>query len=220
MNRFKLPAAVALPICLAACAGGALAGESYVAVGLPGLQVGYAQPINERFGLRADLGTTGSVRRDGVESGIDYRGTARYGRLGLFGDWFPFAGGFRLSGGLALTDAKLSLDSRFDGTTPVTINGRTVIPAATDYFNARVKMPSTMPYLGLGWGHQARERGFGLVGDLGVSIGRATLETQTNLIGRYGITQADVDAETQDLRDNVGKVRVLPQISLGVSYRY
>jgi hypothetical protein len=62
------------------------------------------------------------------------------------------------------------------------------------------------------------------VGDVGVSIGRAKLKTENNLVGQqFGsvtITQADVDAQTQDLRDGVGKVRFLPQLNLGLSYRY
>lgn len=219
--RFRLSlVARLLPLLAATAALPAAAGESYVGLGLPGLQIGYAHALNESFGLRADFGTTGSYKRDGAESGIDYKGKITYGRVGLFGDWFPFAGTFRLTGGLTFNDTKLDLRSNFDGVTPVTVNNVTVTPAATDYFNAKVKFPGTTPYLGLGWGHQQRASGLGFFGDLGVSIGRAKLETDTNLVGRYGITQADVDAETQELKDNVGKVRVMPQLSFGVSYRY
>jgi hypothetical protein len=55
-----------------------------------------------------------------------------------------------------------------------------------------------------------------------VSIGRAKVTIDTNVIQRSGgvITQADVDRETQELKDGVGKIRVLPQATLGVSYRY
>jgi hypothetical protein len=204
----------------AVCANAAMAGESYVSFGLPGLTVGYAHAVNEYMGLRADVSTTGSFNKNGTESGINYNGKVKYNRLGLFADAFPFSGGFRLSAGVTFAQAQLDLKSHFDGSTPVTINGVTVTPSANDYFNAKVKFPNVMPYLGIGWGHQEREPGLGLVADLGVSIGKAKFTSETNLVGRYGLTQADVDAKTQDIKDSVDKLRVLPQASIGLSYRY
>lgn len=204
------------------------AGESYGSVGLPGITLGYAHTVNASLGLRADVSSTGSFSKDGTESGIRYVGKAKYNRAGLFADYFPFGGRFRFTGGLTYADASLELKSQFDGSTSVTLNGQTVTPSASDYLNARVSFPKVMPYVGIGWGHQEREAGFGFVGDIGASIGRAKLKTDTNLVGQtysngsgsVTITQADVDAKTQELRDGVGKLRLLPQLNLGLSYRY
>jgi hypothetical protein len=228
MPHRPLPArgltALALSALALGCALPAQAGESYGAIGLPGITLGYAQTVNATLGLRADVSSTGSFSKDGTESGIRYMGKAKYNRAGLFADYFPFGGRFRLTGGLTYADASVVLKSQFDGATSVTLNGQTVTPAASDYLNARVSFPKVMPYVGIGWGHQEREAGFGFVGDIGASIGRAKLKTDTNLVGQtYGsvtITQADVDAKTQELRDSVGKVRLLPQLNLGLSYRY
>lgn len=223
------PANARLALALLPLLGGlaclpAHAGESYGAAGFPGLQLGYAHTVNASLGLRADVSSTGTFNKNGKESGIDYQGKVKYNRVGLFADYFPFGGGFRLSGGLTLNDAKIDLKSQFDGTTSVTVNGQTFTPSSGDYLNAKVTFPKTTPYLGIGWGHQAREAGVGFVADLGASVGRAKLTTDTNLVGKtYGpvtLTQADIDAQTQDLRDGVGKVRFLPQLSLGLSYRY
>lgn len=196
------------------------AGESYVSVGLPGLLVGYAHSVNERLGLRADAGTTGSIKRNETASGVSFNGQAKYDRFGLFADYFPFSGGFRLTGGATINRASLALKSHFDGTATVTVNGKTVTPAANDYFNATLKFPNVMPYIGVGWGHQARQAGLGFTADLGVSIGRAKLRTDTNLVGQYGITQGDVDAKTTELDENIGKIMFLPQASMGLNYRY
>lgn len=206
----------------------ALAGQAYAGVGLPGLLVGYAHTVNSQLGLRADAGGSGSFRRDGRESGIDYQGTARYNRLALLADYHPFGGGFRLTGGVTLNDARLRLKSQFDGVATVTLNGQTITPSAGDYLNAEVRFPKLTPYLGLGWGHQERPAGLGFVADLGVSVGTAKLKTDTNIVGKtysngagsYTVTQADVDSKTQDLRDNVGKVKLLPHLAVGLSYRY
>jgi hypothetical protein len=191
-------------------------------VGLPGVVIGYAQSVNDQLGLRIDAGTTGSMARDRTESGVPYRATAKYNRVGLFGDYRPFGGRFRLTAGLTVNEATLKLDSRFDGVTPVTINETTLTPSATDFFRARVKIPRLTPYFGIGWGHHPQEAGLGFVADLGVSIGKAKVTVDQNLVQNYPglISQADVDAETRQLKDEVGKVRILPHVAVGMSYRY
>jgi hypothetical protein len=200
----------------------ALAGESYANVGIPGLMLGYAHSVDPQWGLRGDVSTLGSVSRDFTESGITYKGTIKAQRLGLFADYFPMQGGFRLTGGLTFNDMKVRLKSQFDGTTSVTLGSQTLTPTASDYFNAELKFPRVMPYLGLGWGHQAREQGLGFVADLGVMIGKAKVTTTQNVVANHPgvVSQADVDAETQKLRDGAGDVRFVPQLSVGVSYRY
>lgn len=196
------------------------AGEAYVALGLPIVQVGYAQAVNEHLGLRVDAGATGSIKQSSTESGINFDGKFKYNRLALLADIFPFAGGFRVTAGLGFNQASLQLDSQFDGNTPVTVNGRTVTPDAGDYLNAKLKYPSVMPYLGLGWGHQRAHAGLGFVADIGVSFGKAKLTTSTNLVGKNGVTQADVDAKTAELDAAVGDVSMLPQVSIGLTYRF
>jgi len=95
---------------IASCAVtlGAHAGEIYGGAGLPGVMLGYAHTASERLVLRADLSTIGSVSRDRSESGIDYTGTAKLNRAGLFADWFPGSGGFRLTGGVTFNDMKIA----------------------------------------------------------------------------------------------------------------
>lgn len=198
----------------------AWAGESYVSVGLPGVLVGYAHTVNEQLGLRVDAGSTGSFKRQQTSSGVSFDGKAKYDRFGVFADYFPFSGGFRLTGGVTVNKASLQLKSHFDGATSVSVNGKTVTPTTNDYLNASLKFPHVMPYIGVGWGHQSRPAGLGFVADLGVSIGRAKLRTDTNLVGQYGVTQGDVDAKTSELDDDIGKIMFLPQASVGLSYRY
>jgi hypothetical protein len=215
-------AVVLATLALCCASSGALAGESYVKVGLPGVVVGYAHSVNDQLGLRVDAGTTGNTQRDRTESGVPYRASVKYNRVGLFGDYHPFGGRFRLTAGLTINDASVKLDSRFDGVTPVTINETTITPTAADYFKAHVKIPRLTPYFGIGWGHQPRETGFGFVADIGVSIGKAKVTVDQNLVENYPglISQADVDAETRQLKDDVGKLRVLPHVAVGMSYRY
>jgi hypothetical protein len=216
----RLSTTLPLLLATAACCTAAQAGESYMTVGLPGVVAGYAYSVNKQLGLRADAGTTGSINKTGQHTGITFDGQAKYNRVGLFGDYFPFSGGFRITGGVTINRATLDLKSRFDGATSVTINGITVTPSASDYFNVKVKFPTVMPYIGIGYGHDERQAGLGFVADIGVSFGRAKLSRDTSLVGQYGITEADVDAKLTEVRDSVGHLTVLPSAGLGLSYRY
>ncbi len=198
-------------------AGAATAGEVYVNVGLPGVGLGYAHPLSQSLTLRGDFSTLGTHRSTQVEAGIAYAGSARTGRVGLFADWFV-AGGLRLTGGLTFNSVKLDLLANGSGGT-LTIGNTTYNTTAEDRFEVGIKYPSTTPYLGVGYGHQM-STGIGLVFDLGASIGKAKLTTRASGPTLGAASQADIDAETTQLRDGVGKIKALPQLSLGVSYRF
>ena len=51
-------------------------------------------------------------------------------------------------------------------------------------------------------------------------VGTFTADTTTSLVGKSGITQSDVDAQTQKIRDSLGSLTVLPSASIGLLYRY
>jgi hypothetical protein len=216
-------------IALLALAGASFttqAGEVYGGIGLPGLMLGYAHAYSPSLTARVDVATLGSRSGNRTENGIAYAGKIEAHRAGVFGDWFPFAGGFRLTGGVTFNKVGLELGAQpgAGGTItigPDTVGAGTAFPlAANDRFDVSVKFPSATPYVGIGYGHH-QGKGLGFVFDLGVSIGRTKLDARVsgdNLPGY--INQADIDAELAELRDGVGKVRVLPQLSIGLNYRF
>lgn len=209
-------------VLLAALAGistAALAQDSYVGLGLPGLlTLGYAYPLNSSVGLRGEYAGGLSVNKDGNQDGVNVTGTLKASRLGAFADWFPLGGAFRLVGGLTFNDIKADFNALGSGTS--TINGNTVNMSGETY-NVKVKFPDTTAYLGIGYGHQKSDaRGLGFYADLGVMIGSFTADTSTSLVGKQGITQADVDAQTQKIRDSLGGLTALPSASIGLLYRY
>jgi hypothetical protein len=212
--------ALALTAIAALSQAPAHAAGAYASFGLPGVSGGYAYSVNEKMGLRAEAGTTGKVDKTDQSSGIRFDGTLRYHRIGLFGDFFPFSGGFRLTGGVTINRATMALRSRFNGSSPVTVNGKTVTPSSNDYLNAELKYPTLMPYIGLGWGHQAKPTGIGFTADIGVSLGRPKLKVNTNIVGQGGITQEDVDVKTDELYDDIGTVKLLPSASVGLNYSF
>lgn len=197
----------------------AQAGEAYGAVGFPGVMGGYAQTVNDRLVLRADYASLGTHNKNGEREGINYKGKLKLGRVGLFADYFPGGNGFRLTGGLTVNDMSLKLRSNMPAGSTINVGGTNYIANGNEYLNADVKIPKVTPYVGIGWGHHRGEPGWGFIADLGVSIGKAKLDVDTNLAS-YGVSQADIDREVKDLKDDVAKVRVVPQLSVGMSYRF
>jgi hypothetical protein len=196
------------------------AGEVYTGAGFPGLMLGYAQAVSDLVTLRADVATLGSRSKNGNQEGINYQGKLKSTRLGVFADYFPTGSDFRLTGGLTFNQMKVDLKSNFQAGQVVTIGNTTVVVPGSGYrFNVNIKMPAVTPYLGLGWGHKDVAQGWGFVADLGASIGQAKVDIDTNITDA-GVSQADIDRETQELKDGVGKIRLIPQASIGLSYRY
>jgi hypothetical protein len=203
------------------CVAQSHAAEIYAGVGLPGAFAGYSCSLNENFGVRADYATLGKRSKSGSEDGIDYQGKVKVARLGAFADYFPWRNGFRLTGGLTFNQIKINLNANPNSGLTQSIGDKNVVLSSGDYFNVTVKVPGVTPFLGLGYGHQAQTgSGLGFHADLGASIGRAKLSVDTNLVSKGLVKQEDVDKELSQLRDGVGKVRLVPQISFGVTYTF
>jgi hypothetical protein len=193
--------------------------EVYGGAGLPGVMLGISHAYNPSFALRADVASLGRQKVDGVEEGINYTGTARLQRVGLFADWFVAQGGWRLTGGITSNKANVRLTALGNGQT-ITIGNGSYPTTAADRLDVRIDFPSTTPYVGLGYGHHAGDRGWGFGFDVGASIGRARVAIQTQGPNLSQVPQADIDRELAELKDGVAKVRAIPQLSLAVTYRF
>ena len=202
-----------------AAASSAYAGDLYLGLGFPFYTVGYAHTLSDAFGVRGEYAGLRTVKRDITEDGINYQGRLKHQTFGAFGDWHPMNGAFRVVGGLTLNDTQFDLTATSSAVT-ANINGKTV-NLANETYNVELTYPRVTPYVGLGYGFSpANKPGFGFYADVGVMIGRFKAETTTSLVGKQGITQADVDAETASLRDSTARLSVLPKLSVGVSYRF
>ena len=60
----------------------------------------------------------------------------------------------------------------------------------------------------------------GFFADIGVQIGKPTVDVQSSLVGKFGITQADIDAEADSARRRANKLGVLPSAMLGMTYTF
>jgi hypothetical protein len=217
---------------LAACGVGASASaqEVYVKGGFLGAGVGVGYGINDRFGIRADLSTIGSIHSNRSSGQLNYDASLKANQAGAYADWFPFGNGFRLSAGLNVR--KLSLDGNAvaDSSGNITINNTRVPYGPGDHLSATVKFPDTAPYLGLGWGHHSVQKGWGFVFDVGASFGKPktsinvsdALYNELDIAAHLNGSTADREIEQQraKIADSADDFKIFPQVYVGVSYTF
>ena len=147
-------------------------------------------------------------------SDIDYDVDLDLESYALLLDWHPFAGTFKLTGGLLSNKNRAAMRATPNG--PVTIGGSTQ-PVGT--LRGEVDFKKTAPYAGLGWGNAAGKRGgFGFSAELGVLFQGAPDVTLTS--SNSSVSQSDLDAEARDIENDLDDFKAYPVISFGFSYQF
>jgi hypothetical protein len=201
----------------------AQSGEVYGGIGGNlgyGMTLGYAKGLSSNTTLRAEYAGGLTLARDGTREGVNFNGQFTNNRVGVFADWFPSNGGFRLTGGVTFNDTQFALKSNSTSNASATINGKTVNMNGR-YYNVDVKFPAVTPFVGIGYGHHTKDqKGLGFFTDLGFAIGKFKAESTTDLVSTGLVTQADINAQNQKLNDSLSKLSVLPSFSIGVRYNF
>lgn len=219
----------AAAILLAAFSGAVNAQSVYGKVGLFGAGIGYAHGINDNLAVRADITTIGNYSKDGTSDKFDYRGSFKFDQTSIYGDWFPFSGTFSLTGGVNFRQAKLSADARPNQAGTVTVGDTVVNFGAGDTLTAKIEMPSVAPYLGIGWGHNvsAKKSGISFFADIGFSFGKpkVSLDANESFLAKLntasnGKAQKEINKQVKSIKEDSNKIKVFPQIYLGVSYKF
>ena len=220
------PRAAAVAAAALLAAGCAAAAEPYVATGFPYLLAGFAEPLNASFGVRADFGSIAHHNYSGSTSDNDFKGNIKYNRVALLGDWFVVDGGFRLSAGATFNQAKATMTaSSHNG--KISLGGvQYDAPSSLYYVQSDLSFPKATPYIGLGWGHHQSAPGLTFNVDLGASIGTAKatpLKASPALASELALNQqgaADLQQESRDFQDDVHKFKAIPQLTIGLGYRF
>lgn len=149
------------------------------------------------------------------ENGIEYDGDLELDNLGLFLDWHPFRGTFRVSvGGVQSGNAFIGTA---DGELDVGEN------TYTADLRADVDWGGFAPYFGVGWGNAVREAGWSLSFDLGVMFTGEPTVSLTGTVSDPALQdqfEQDLAREEADLQNELDDVTLYPVIALGVAYRF
>lgn len=183
--------------------------------GTQGWGVEGAVGFTKFFSLRGGF-YDATISENVEEGGIDYDGDLNLGGYGLFADFFPFRGGFHITGGLMSNEN--SIDIVATPTQPQEIGNMVYQPAEIGQLIGAVKFDDEVPYLGVGWGNVARGKRFGFVIDLGV-IDQG--DPAVSLLATNGaVDPADLAAEAAELEDEITDYDLWPILSVGVAFRF
>lgn len=199
---------------LMAAAGSARADAFHSAAATAGT-VGYAKSLSSTLTLRADLAAWPGVARDSIEEGVSYTGHVKSDRAALFMDWY-LAGNLRLTGGMTFNRTRVDLRAGGHAGAPMAGD----VPystAANDRFDVTMRSPQTTPYLGVGFGHYSAA-GSSLLFDVGGSFGRGSSSDVP--VPMAAVAPSALDGELAQLREGIGRVRFVPQVSLGMNLKF
>lgn len=201
---------------LIAAPGYSLADAFHSSPGLATTMVGYAKPLGPNVTLRADLVSFPGIVRESIEEGAS-TGHIKSDRGALFMDWY-LAGNLRLTGGMTFNRTRVDLRAGAQGGAPM-LGDVPYSTANDDRFDVALRSPRTLPYLGVGYG-QTSASGSSFLFDVGGSWGRASLSDTPAGPSLAAVSQTALDAELAQLRDGIGRVRFMPQVSLGMSLKF
>lgn len=206
-----------------------------------GLSVG--MPVGKRFNLRgAYHGFTYDTEFED-DSGGTYDGELDLKSAGLFADFHPFKGAFRITAGLVSNGNQINMTGTDDGTGRYEVGNCTYQSDPGDplRIDGTTDFNSTAPYLGIGWGGNLNaEPGFFMTFDLGVLVSGApktALDGSGSVQNANPITEPTCGTGTMDassapefqqaLRDAEDEVNretenyeLWPNLALGIGWRF
>jgi hypothetical protein len=151
---------------------------------------------------------------------LSYSGRANWATAGAFVDLHPLKNGWFLSGGVFQGDRNAS----FAGapTSNVIIDGYTFTPADIGTVMGEGKLPSTSPFVGIGWDQAQHDRSgltFRILGGAAFGGAKVTLWD----VGPYSDTppvQQWIAQEQAYVQSKVDAWKAYPVVQIGIGYRF
>lgn len=171
------------------------------------------KPLLYNFSLRVTTGNLSNSNQSHYD-GTNYTTTTRYNNVGVIGDFRPYGGRYRLSGGLVFGNDRI--DNIANPSTPFMRVGNGLYPTSgTGQVLARVTFNRPSIYLGAGAG-TGIVKGLALDVDGGILIrnGVPTATANGPLMTNPAF-QADLTRLQGELRTHI----VVPVVSVGLVYR-
>ena len=196
-------------------------GPSISSLGI-GAEAGYR--LNDNFGFRGGANYfqwSGSRKIEDIDYDVDL--TLASG--GLVADYYPFSGGFRLSGGARINGNKVDLKATPGASVQVDVGGSTYTGAELGRLDGDVKFNRIAPYIGLGYEANV-SKSFSISFDAGALWqGKPKVGLRAN--PGAGVPpadaariSADVERERQDIEDDLKAFQFYPVLSITAKYRF
>lgn len=216
----------------------AIADQGSFSAGVKGGTLGVGAEVD--LGLNEMLHLRGGVNYltfsfDSTISNIDYEMEPEFKNGSLLLDWYPFAGAFRLTGGVFINNNEIDLtgtprkDTLLQGyTIPAEYS---IYESAIDSVRVKgtVEFNTFAPYVGMGWNSNVEKtRGWGVSFELGVLFqGSPTVSTLTataapplNALANTPLVLDALEEEKKAIEDDLENFQYYPVASLMLHYTF
>lgn len=161
---------------------------------------------------------------DTEEEDLDLEATYSFDNAALGVDWYPFAGGFRLSAAYVHNANELAMTALPKGGN-FELNDNTYLGSEVDNLQMQVSYPESGAYVGLGWGNPVRsEKGFGVTFDVGAYyLGEPEVAQQLTCSPtalNCAQMKADAEADRKDIEKELSDFPFWPLVQLGLTYQF
>ena len=171
------------------------------------------KPLLYDFSVRVTTGSL-SVSQQSTYDTTSYTTTTRYSNVGVIADYRPYAGRYRISGGLVFGNDRIDNVAR-DAAGFVRIGNGLYPVAGTGAVNARVRFDRPSLYAGVGTG-TGLIRGLALEFDAGALVRNGTASAvASGTLANDPAFRADLARLRGELRTHI----VVPVLSVGLVYR-
>lgn len=163
---------------------------------------------------------------DATEEDVDYDATFSFDNAQLGVDYYPFAGGFRLSAAYVQNNNELDMRALPTGGT-FDLNDTSYAASDVGSLHMQVGYPGSAAYLGLGWGNPVGAgKGLGVTFDIGAYyLGEPEVAVQlacgaTASPATCAQLKDDAEADRKQLQDDLSDFPFWPLMQLGLSYQF
>lgn len=191
--------------------------------GTTGVGFHVSAPVSSSLNARVGFGLL-DFNRNISKNSVDYSAKLKIKNLDILADWFPFDGGFRLTGGGVLNFNKFHAHAKPKGGT-YTFNGNTYSAAQAGEIDGRIDFDRFAPYFGIGWGNAVSKGAtWGFTTDIGVMFQGSPNSSLTSNGCSAGTSvcanlASDLEAENKSLRHKID-YRYWPVVRIGLFYKF
>lgn len=191
--------------------------------GTTGLGLHVSVPLQPKLNVRLGANYLSHSRDESIDD-LHYDAKLKLRTFDALLDYFPTNGAFRVSAGAVYNGNEANLAAEPAANT-YTLNGRVYDATSVGAINGKIDFRKMAPYLGIGWGNAAKDKGWGFSADLGALFQGSPRTSLTNTGCTAGTAicnqlATDLAAENIDLADDVDKLKAYPVLRVGVHYKF
>ena len=205
------------------CATPVFAGTGDFGVGVKAGSLGAGAELSKAFSDKFSIGlgiNSYKYKTAKTESNVDYDFKFELQSVSLLGNYHPFGGVFRFTGGVLYNNNELKLDGKPSAGSTYNINGVTYSASQVGTLTGALTFNKTAPYLGIGWGNRPGGK-LGLSADIGV-LYQGSPSLSLNATGALSdpTLASDLEQERKSAESDLNNLKWYPVLSVGLYFRF